>query len=177
MLVTSRMTIVPATVPLARAELTDRMAFARLLQAKIPPNWPPEMLADALPLFLQWLESTPHAVGWFSWYGIVQTPGGGVLAASGGFKGPPQFGVVEIGYSVLPQFQGQGYATEMVHALLDWVLQQPGLTLVIAEAARSNTRSQRVLHKVGFLPAGEANEPDHLLFELQALQKRTSRGV
>ena len=47
MIVTARMRLVPATVALARAELTDRAEFARLLSAVVPDEWPPEILADA----------------------------------------------------------------------------------------------------------------------------------
>ena len=73
-----------------------------------------ETLRDALPLFLGWLEAAPDRVGWFGWYALApsEVAGSAVLVASGGFKGPPQAGAVEIGYAVLPQYQGRGYATE-----------------------------------------------------------------
>ena len=63
MIVTARMRLVPATVALARAELADRAEFARLLSAAVPDEWPPEILADTLPLFLKWIEATPNRVG------------------------------------------------------------------------------------------------------------------
>ena len=91
---TARLKLIPATVALARAEIGDRGEFARLLGASVPDNWPPETLADALPLFLGWLEAAPDRVGWFGWYALA-TGGGAaapVLVASGGFKGPPQEG-------------------------------------------------------------------------------------
>ena len=121
---TARLKLVPATVALARAELGDRGEFARLLSASVPDNWPPETLADALPLFLSWLEAMPERVGWFGWYALVRGDGlvAQVLVASGGFMGPPLDGTVEIGYSVLPQFQGRGYATELVGGLVRWAL-------------------------------------------------------
>ena len=59
MIVTARLTLIPATVALARAEISDRGEFARLLEASVPDNWPPETAADALPLFLSWLEAAP----------------------------------------------------------------------------------------------------------------------
>jgi [ribosomal protein S5]-alanine N-acetyltransferase len=54
----------PTDARFACAEIEDRAAFARLLAASIPDDWPPESLADALPLFLKWLGAAPDCVGW-----------------------------------------------------------------------------------------------------------------
>jgi ribosomal-protein-alanine N-acetyltransferase len=88
-----------------------------------------------------------------------------VLVASGGFKGPPGEGAAEIGYSVLPQFEGRGYATEMVGGLVRWALAQPGVVRVVAETEWANPASVRVLGKAGFVPAGVATEPEGARFE------------
>ncbi len=172
MIVTARMRLLPATVALARAELTDRAEFARLLRATVPDAWPPEILADALPVFLEWIEAAPDQVGWYVWYAMLRAsheasgmlPGdvGDLLIASAGFKGPPQDGTVEIGYSVLASFQGQGYATEMVRALIDWAFAQPDVAQIIAETTEDNAPSMRLLKRQGFTDAGPAVEPGHI---------------
>jgi ribosomal-protein-alanine N-acetyltransferase len=168
MIQTKRLKLIPATVALARAEVADRNEFARLLGAPVPDNWPPEMLADALPTFLGWLEAAPDRAGWFGWYALaeVENPLSPVLVASGGFLGPPQDGMVEIGYSVLPQYEGQGYATEMVTALVQWAMEQPGVVRVVAETEWANPASVRVLLKAGFVPGGTAREPSGARFQL-----------
>ncbi len=167
MIETARLKLIPATVALARAEIGDPGEFARLLGATVPANWPPETLADALPVFLGWLEAAPDRAGWFGWYALAA--GGGaaapVLVASGGFKGPPQGGTAEIGYSVLPQFQGRGYATELVGGLVRWALGQLGVARVVAETEWANPASVRVLSKAGFAPGGPATEPGGARFE------------
>lgn len=167
MIETARLRLTPATVALARAEMADRGEFARLLGAAVPDNWPPETLADALPLFLGWLEAMPDRTGWFGWYALAagDSPAARVLVASGGFKGPPREGTAEIGYSVLPQFQGRGYATEIVGALVRWALAQPDVIRVVAETEWANPASVRVLIKAGFVPAGSATEPAGARFE------------
>jgi RimJ/RimL family protein N-acetyltransferase len=164
---TTRLRLTPASVALARAEIGDRGEFARLLGASVPNNWPPETLADALPLFLGWLEAAPDRVGWFGWYALATGDGAAAptLEASGGFKGPPQDRTAEFGYSVLPQFQGRGYATELVGALVRWALGQPDVTRVVAETEWANPASVRVLSKAGFVPAGQATEPGGARFE------------
>ena len=166
MIETARLKLVPATVAHVRAAIGDRAEFARLLGAVVPDNWPPETLADALPSFLTSLEAAPDQTGWFAWYGLVKDGAAtAVLAASGGFKGPPKDGGVEIGYSVLPQFQGLGYATEMVVVLVRWAMRQPGVARVVAETDWANPASVRVLMKTGFVPSGRATEPGGARFE------------
>jgi [ribosomal protein S5]-alanine N-acetyltransferase len=164
---TLRLKLIPATIPLARAELGDRSEFARLLAALVPDNWPPESAADALPLFLSWLEAAPERVGWFAWYALAtcESEAAAVLVAGGGFLGPPQEGLVTMGYSVLPQFEGRGYATEMVGGLVRWAFGQPGVARVAAETEWANPASVRVLQKVGFVPCGQAAAPDGTRFE------------
>ena len=164
---TACLKLIPATVALARAEIRDRDEFARLLGALVPNNWPPETLVDALPVFLGWLEAAPDSVGWFGWYALATGDGTTtpLLVASGGFKGPPQKGAVELGYSVLPQFQGRGYATELVCGLIQWVLEQPGVARIVAETEWANPASVRVLIKAGFARIGPALEPGGGRFE------------
>jgi RimJ/RimL family protein N-acetyltransferase len=167
------LTLVSATVALARAEIGDRGEFARLLGASVPDNWPPETAADALPLFLSWLKAAPDRLGWFGWYGLahhdedrandVSPP---VLVGGGGFMGPPRDGAAQMGYSVLPQFQRRGYATEMVRGLVNWALGQQGVVRIVAETEWANPASVRVLEKAGFVSVGPAAEPDGTRFEL-----------
>ncbi len=168
MIETTRLKLIPATVALARAEIGDRREFARLLGASVPDNWPPETAADALPLFLGWLEAAPDRVGWFGWYALVAGDEGAapVLVGGGGFMGPPRDGVAQIGYSVLPQFQRQGYATEMVRELVKWALGQLQVVRIVAETEWANPASVRVLEKAGFAFVGPAAEPGGTRFEL-----------
>ena len=74
------------------------------------------------------------------------------------FKGLSEEGSAEIGYGIAENYQGCGYATEAVSALVDWALKQPSATCVTAETEESNIASQRVLKKSGFIPTGETGE-------------------
>lgn len=164
---TARLRLVPANVSLARAELADRNEFARLLGTNVPDNWPPESAADALPLFLEWLKAAPTAIGWFGWYALAQDGiDSSILVGGGGFLGPPRDGVVQMGYSVLSQFQRQGYATELVVALTGWAFQHPELRTIAAETELHNPASERVLVKAGFTLMGSTAEPGGMRYEL-----------
>jgi RimJ/RimL family protein N-acetyltransferase len=167
-LVTFRLKLIPATFSLMQAELGRREAFSRSLGARIPENWPPEILTDALALFFAQLKGDPKLTGWLSWYFVLQAKEEGpVLVGSGGFKGPPlPDGTVELGYSVFPQYQGRGYATEAVSALLLWAFSHNEVARVIAETALENRSSIRVLEKLGFTYIEQGSPARTMRFEL-----------
>lgn len=75
-----------------------------------------------------------------------------------GFKGPVKKHAVEIGYGVLPEYEGQGYTTEAVQAMTQWAFQQKDVVFVEAETEPENKASQRVLEKCGFAPDGTTGE-------------------
>jgi aminoglycoside 6'-N-acetyltransferase len=57
----------------------------------------------------------------------------------------------EIGYTIAPAYQGQGYATEAVTALCEWLLGPRGLRGVIAVVDGRNLSSIAVAENAGFL--------------------------
>jgi RimJ/RimL family protein N-acetyltransferase len=91
-------------------------------------------------------------------------PGLGVWPAedrmSGEFVGwfclkyAPKTVEVELGYRLLPQAWGYGYATEGAHALVRYAFEALGLYRIIGLTHPGNTASQRVLQKAGLRDAG-----------------------
>ena len=74
------------------------------------------------------------------------------------FKGITNDGIVEIGYGIHPLYEGNGYTTEAVNALVRWAVSQPRVTRVEAETDPENIASQKVLANVGFVANGEIGE-------------------
>ena len=74
------------------------------------------------------------------------------------FKGVSKDGVVEIGYGIIDKYQGNGYATDAVNAVVNWALNQPGISCVKAETDEFNIASKKVLKKVGFKITDERGE-------------------
>ena len=60
----------------------------------------------------------------------------------------------EIGYTLAPERQGQGYATEAVRAVLERLFTVQGLHKVSAECDARNVASARLLERVGFTREG-----------------------
>ncbi len=58
-------------------------------------------------------------------------------------------GVIKVGYTIAPAFQGRGYATEAVGALVAYAFDVLGAEVVRAHASAENAASIRVAEKVG----------------------------
>ena len=59
--------------------------------------------------------------------------------------------VIKVGYTMAPAFQGRGYATEAVAALVDYAFDKLGADVVRAYASAENAPSIRVAEKVGLI--------------------------
>ncbi|MGF1720785.1 GNAT family N-acetyltransferase [Vibrio kyushuensis] len=59
-------------------------------------------------------------------------------------------GVAEVGYLLLPQFYGFGFATESLMAVLNWASNTHGIFAYNAVVTEGNFSSERVLLKCGF---------------------------
>jgi ribosomal-protein-alanine N-acetyltransferase len=174
-LVTARLTLLPATAAHVAAELASLAAFARLLGdgVVVPASWPPgEYDEGAQRHFHESLTRAGEAgTGWYGWYAVrhADAAAPAELVAGGGYFGPPNAdGVVELGYSVCPEWQGQGYATELVTSLAAHAAAQPGVNRVIAHTTAENPASVRVLEHSGFAARGAGAEAGTLRFEYGA---------
>jgi RimJ/RimL family protein N-acetyltransferase len=58
-------------------------------------------------------------------------------------------GVIEVGYTIAPEFQGRGYGTEAVGALIGYAFDTLGADLVRAYASAENLPSIRLAERVG----------------------------
>ena len=66
----------------------------------------------------------------------------------------PNTADVEVGYRLLPEAWGKGYATEGASALVRYGFETLGLYLIIGVTHPGNAASQRVLRKAGLHAAG-----------------------
>jgi RimJ/RimL family protein N-acetyltransferase len=162
---TDRLKLIAGTQVLAAAEIEDRAKFAKLLGVLVPDTWPPDNLRDVLSYLYGLYREHPEWKGWLAWYAVRLDNDYPMLCGSIGFKGPPdERGMVEIGYSVLPEFQGQGLATEMIAGIVQWAKHQPRVRRIEAETNTDNKASIRVLEKNNFVCAGEGVEPNAMRF-------------
>src|SRR6185369_16373243 len=121
----SELQLIPSEMKDLEDSLLNRAELASRLQVTIPAAYPVE--ADAVPWFCQLLKEDPSLVGWLHF--MVMRVADRTLVGDGGFKGKPgqtgEAGLVEIGYSIVPEFRGRGYATEVAQALIDYAFSHP----------------------------------------------------
>lgn len=167
---TLRLDLVAATIYHIVCELETPDKLSNVLNARVPLGWPPgEYDRGAQEFFKERLaEGGERAIGWYTWYAVrrATNEGDAVVVGACGYTGPPdEQGVVEIGYSVLPEFEGRGYATEMAVALTHHAFSYEQVRLVIARTDPTNVPSQKVVQKAGFEPGGVDSETSKLRFE------------
>ena len=118
-------------------------------------------VSDAVsPAFLDYLRSLDHSDPWLPGFGVVHRESGSVIG-SAGFKGAPDAsGMVEVGYGIVPAYEGRGYATEVTKMLVEWAFASGEVRVVRAHTLRETNASTRVLEKCGFAFEGEVEEPE-----------------
>jgi [ribosomal protein S5]-alanine N-acetyltransferase len=162
---TERLTLVPTSLAHLDAELESCEALARLLGVRLPASWPPgEYDRSAIEFFRARLAENPRVLGWYGWYAIDRD--GGVVVGAAGYLGPPSpDGTLEVGYSIAPEFQARGYATEIVQALVDRAWSVPEVRRIIAHTQRENLGSVKVLERAGFKAVDASQETGAVEYE------------
>jgi RimJ/RimL family protein N-acetyltransferase len=112
----------------------------------------PVSLAAAASLVRQFAARDPADPGWFQY--AVEVKAGGHLAGDVGVDLHENLMQACVGFTLAAAYQGQGYATEAVRAVLRDLLGRRGLHRVSAECDARNSSSARLLERVGFQREG-----------------------
>jgi ribosomal-protein-alanine N-acetyltransferase len=158
---TDRLDISPFAVAAVEAIVSgDAATLERLTAAASPrPAAPPPYMTEALPVVLERLRAHPDETPWWNWLIVERETGR--AAGSVAFGGiPDASGAVLIGYAMYPEFEGHGYATEAVRAMIGWAFRQSGVTVVRALAPVWNTPALRVAENVGMKPVASDEDDD-----------------
>ncbi|MGB3639982.1 MAG: GNAT family protein [Rivularia sp. (in: cyanobacteria)] len=157
-IVTKRLYLVPFTLELVKAAIIGNDELATLLSVQISPEWPDEELSQDLPFIADILDSkNPLYQKWAKpkqWGSLIIHKSENTLIGKAGIKVIPDetgspTGSTELGYSIVPSYQRQGYASEAAKALIDWGFSQPDIQTITAGCNSDNIASKRVLEKVG----------------------------
>lgn len=164
---TERLCLVPATVKLYLLELHDLPAFASTLKARVPEEWPPDQITpEVIEEFIGRMKARDRKIWSFYWLLHQKDPEPPVLIGNGGFLAHEN-GTLEIGYSMLSEYHGKGYATEAVRSMLRWAFSSLKKDRIIAHTYPHLKASIRVLEKNGFLFKGKGQEEGTILYELR----------
>ena len=147
---TTRLRLEPLTMETARAILAGDLSWLTAAGLTAANGWPHEDTADGVTGAVK----AGYPPGW------LITASGAVIGDCGTHGPADEAGCIEIGYGLAAPSRGQGYGSEAVLAITEWLLSQPEVSLVQAHTLTSNAASRRVLEKAGFrylgLDEGEA---------------------
>ena len=152
--------LVPVTLDLLDAAIVGDDALARALGHDVTPDW--VTFREALQATRDALAASPSTSAWGARFFVSGEPL--ELIGWGGFKGPPEEGVVEIGYEIAEGRRGQGLATAAARAMVAEAFADERVMTVIAHTLPERTASNRVLEKVGFSDDGEDREDGELVW-------------
>jgi len=111
----------------------------------------------------EWLAQVKSATSYDPWtHGFCAVhKASGLAIGACGFKGPPgEDGAVEIAYGIVPDYQGNGYATEAAQALVAYARNSANVRTIRAHTLPEKNASTRVLLKCGFHQVGEIHDPE-----------------
>jgi RimJ/RimL family protein N-acetyltransferase len=82
---------------------------------------------------------------------------------------------LKLGWRLAAEYWGQGLATEGAQAVVDYGFQTLGLKEIVAITVPANTRSRRVMERLGMTPEGHSLRR-HVLHRLRRLDGRQPPG-
>jgi aminoglycoside 6'-N-acetyltransferase len=84
--------------------------------------------------------------------------------------------VAEIGFTLATEFQRQGYAAEAMRRILRLLFQDLGVRMVRANCVAENTRSARLLERLGLRRVGEPIRIELLDHTIEEVWFETAAG-
>lgn len=154
---TQRLWLVAITPEMLKADEAADGSLAKVLGAEVTADWPPEHWEPHVYHFIekQYVEE-PRTRGWHRYVLLPKGRGWVLIGAVGAF--PKLEGDAEIGYSTIPSYQRQGYATEAARALVDWLLMQKDVKSVSAQTYPSLPESIKVMERCGMTYVGPGED-------------------
>jgi ribosomal-protein-alanine N-acetyltransferase len=148
---TDHLRLLPLSIEELHLYLEHPAKLERSMALPISQSILSENLARAIKMKIERMSSANRGDHLWYTYWLIRIKGDGFGAGMVGFKGAPNLeGEVEIGYGIDPKYQGRGFMTEAVSALINWAFQHKECRSVIApDTEKSNLASNRVLEKVG----------------------------
>lgn len=158
---TSRLTLLPCTPEQLLALIEQPERFEELTGFPVADGLHDFYVSDDVsPKWLAALRSAAAPDPWRHGFFVVHREQRCVIG-SAGFKGPPDLsGMIEIAYGIVPDSQGQGYATEAAMALVDFAVGSGEVRLVRAHTLPVPNASTRVLLKCGFRHTDSVVDPE-----------------
>jgi RimJ/RimL family protein N-acetyltransferase len=157
---THRLVLIPMSLEFLRAGLAVEAADAtQLIGAAVPDDWLENV--ELMQIRLAQLQADPMRLPWLL-RAIVRSEDRVMVGHIGFHTTPdPDYlrelapGGVEIGYTIYPAYQRNGYATESFAALMEWAQREHGVRRFVLSISPLNEPSLRIAARFGFRKIGE----------------------
>lgn len=112
-------------------------------------SWPDNDVLETLPKIINNLSLVEAPTGFESWM-IIKNDTKEIIGEAG-FKGYNSKGQnIDIGYGIIKEERGKGYAKEAATALIEWAFSNEKVTEITAECEFDNFNSIHLLQKLNF---------------------------
>lgn len=145
----SRLQLIPLDLTQLELALRDIDFLETSLNIRIACDFVTERVQRAIRLKIEKMQKADLPQHDWLTYWLIVIREEGIGAGMLGFKGfPNEKGSTEIGYGIDPAYQGKGYMSEAVQALIDWAFAHPSCKVITASAVE-NPASSRLLKRLG----------------------------
>ncbi|MDT2048518.1 GNAT family N-acetyltransferase [Bacillus sp. 1780r2a1] len=152
---TNRLIMTTFTVEMMEKIMKNKHTFTERFSLNVHSEWPLLEYRQFFSYKINKFKETPIEN---KWEGLIIHKKTNTIIGDMGFKGGPnEEGAINIGYSIVPDQRGKGYASEMGKALVQWGLSQPEVKKVLATCSPDNQPSIKVLQKIGLQFSVEKN--------------------
>ncbi len=157
MIETTRLKLIPCTREHLEILLSSEDALAEHLGVKLADKW--LIFPESVAYSIKMIDDDPRALVWGMHLIIHKAEN--KLIGCGGYKGAPDdAGMVEFGYSVAPNYENQGLATEAARGLIDHAFADGDVRMVDAHTLAEWNASTKVLQKCGLTKIAEKSDPE-----------------
>jgi ribosomal-protein-alanine N-acetyltransferase len=161
---TERLILIPFTTQICKNLINDDFSDLYNMGLIKGKSWPDEDVLETLPKILTNLSLVEAPTGFESWMIIKKD----TLEIIGdlGFKGfNYEKENIDIGYGVIKEERGNGYAEEATKTLIKWAFTQDIVKEITARCLIDNTSSIKLLKKLNFEITKNDNEMMHWLLQ------------
>ena len=157
---TERLILIPFTTQICKNLIHNNFTDLQTIGLKKGKSWPDEDVLETLPKILTNLSLVEAPTGFESWM-IIKKDTFEIIGDLG-FKGfNYEKENIDIGYGVIKEERGNGYAEEATKTLIKWAFNQDIVKEITASCLIDNTSSIKLLKKLNFEITKNDNEMMH----------------
>lgn len=165
-LTTARLRLVPISLSCTTVSPDQREPIANATGARVPESWPPEHYDQEMLDWTRGLYEKSPGGEYVPRYLILREPEPVVIGMFGAMP-PDADGRVIIGYSVLPDYQRRGYASEALAAFIEWVKRDPEVRIVAGDTYPNLIPSIKTMETCGLSLAGAGEGEGVIRYEFR----------